>query len=248
MATLEEKQAYFQYGESGWTYKQPPRLDPSLVKEMERFGADEYGDPLYRFLWGGVAVVRQEEDGVPYVRGDRAATKINNGRLQPRYLFARAKQPTVLCYRNRKGKVVPVKRKSQVPKHYVAFWQVQYVDFGQLFWYLERKLTPTQLVEANYYLPNDPKIPARGDYVCIHRVEAPGGIYFEPTEEYLSAVREYLREENNESLNDLMLRDRQGREEAQAAQRDAEEASRVRLVETLMAHNLGKPVHELFQR
>lgn len=248
MKTLEEKQLYFNYGPSGWTYKQPPALDPSLREELTRLGSDRFGDPLYRFNWGGVAVVRDEEDGVPTVRGDRAATKLNMGRLMPRYLFARAKQPVRLYYLNKREKKVFVKRQEDVPKDRVAVWDVGYVDYGQLRWFLERKLTPEQLVEAGFYLRDDPDVPPQGDYVCLLKVETPDGLYFEPTHEFLDAIREHLWEANNVSLSDLVKKDRAARQRARDVRDAVEEASRTRAVELLMSQHTGRSVAELFQR
>lgn len=122
MTTLEQKQQYYLYGENGFTYKQPPRLDPSLVEEMNRFGRDEHGDPLWRFMWAGVAVVRTHpEDDRPTVRGDRAGTKIQGGRITPRQLHVRAKAPVALCFFGHKGKLRRVKREEDVPQGVSTF-------------------------------------------------------------------------------------------------------------------------------
>jgi hypothetical protein len=250
MASLEEKQKYYQYGASGWSYKQPPTLDRSLHEELTRIGGcDRFNDPIYRFNWGGVAVVRtSEDDDSPIVRGDIAGTKVSRGRLQTRYFFGRVLEPLALCYHNRKGKVVRVKRLSQVPKNRVTFREDEIVDYGQLYWYLERKLTPEQLVEALIYTRDDPSIPSRGDYVCLLKIATPEGLYFEPDGAYLEAIREHFFEFRNESLSDLKLKDREARNAARTERESEEAARQKRIVETLMAHQMKQSPDQLFMR
>jgi len=211
MASLEEKQAYYTYAASGFVYKQPPALDSGLVEEMNRFGQDDYGDPLWRFLWAGVAVIRTHPgDERPAVRGDRAGTKVSAGRVTPRYLHVRAKSPVWLCYETDAGETARVKREDQVPQGKLTWWEYEYVEFGKLRFYLERKLTPEQLVAVGVYAEDDPDIPAKGDYFCISRgpIETADGLYYEPTFEYVDSIRKHLYEELSETPSHLLLLDR----------------------------------------
>lgn len=228
MATLEQKQAYYSYGPSGWTYKQPPTLAPYLHRELERIGGgrDMYGDPYYRFLWGGIALIRQSPVYQrPTIRGDWAATKVNkhSRQLQPRYLFARARQPKNLCFQSRKGRVVRVGRLDQIPKGIFSWWEYEYVEYGKLYWYIERKLTPEQLVEAGIYDEGDPAIPARGDYIFMLQIETPDEQYYEPDHSWLESVAKHVFELQTIPLDELRRMDMDRREAANAAKERKEE-------------------------
>lgn len=237
-ATLEQKQAYYKYGVNAWEYKQPPVIDRLIHDRLTELGGrDEYGDPLYRFLWAGAAVERQHpEDNYPTVRGSRDACRMTPvlytkegliipSRLEPRYLFVRAMQLKAICYKGRKGQTIRVNRKEDVPKGKFSWTEFKYVSFGKLFWYLERKLSPAQLVEAGIYKEDDSNLPRQGDYISILRLQYEGD-YIEPTEEWLDVVGQYIQEVETLSPNELMLKDidarDKGREDRERAQDELE--------------------------
>jgi len=214
MATLEEKQSYYEYGRER-VFKLPPRLDPVIEKELLRFGRDENGDPLWRFCWGGACIIRSSPSA-PWgtIRGNLDATRVDKGRLVLRYLDPpKMMSPIALCFKQGK-KIKRVKRESDVPKGAMSWWEYEYTDFGHLRWFLERKLTAAQLVEAKVFLPDDPYLPRQGEYISImdRPIETPDGKYFEPTMAYLEVIAEHLVEEQTESMRDLLTKYREKRE------------------------------------
>lgn len=213
MERLEQQQEYYQYGPGGWFFHEPPQLDETLCRELEQTGGrDRFGDPLYRLNWGGVAVIRTDpQDERPVVRGGREGTKINGGRIEPRYLFVQMQQAKSLCYKNDDSQTIRVAHASQVPPRALTWWEYEYVEYGQLRWFLERKLMPEQLVEAGIYQPDDPLLPARGDYICLLKIETPDGLYYEPDRAYLEAVKLSFYQAQNESLAKLHEMDAAGR-------------------------------------
>lgn len=237
MAILEKKQAYYTYA-GGYQYKQPPTLDSSVLKAMREFGVDEHGDPLWRFLWAGVAVVRTHpDDQHPTIRGDRAATKVELGRVTPRYLHVRAKSPVWLCYQTDEGHTARVKREDQVPVGKLSWWEYEYVEFGKLRWFLERKLTPEQLIEAGVYAGRE--VPPQGDYFCLSDgpIETAEGLYYEPTMEDVERLREHLYDERHESHADLM----RGRAERRAAAEEQQEADSLDEMAGIVDDEMRKP-------
>lgn len=209
---LDKRRAYYEYrpGAGDWFYHEPPTLDPTLHRELTRI------DRSYRFLWAGVALVRdRHEDPHPAIRGDKAATKVVDGRLSPRYFFGRHKYPKCLKYKDKKNRVVRVARADQVPQGRLTWWDYSHIEFGQLRWILERFLTTEQLIAAGIYLPSDPLLPAGGDYIHRLTIETPEHGYWEPTREYIQCVIQNKWEEENESANDLLMRDREADEKAE---------------------------------
>lgn len=232
MDALEKKQAYYEYGPSGWRYHQPPALPPDVAALMETFGRDEHGDPLWRFLWGGCALVRTDpENPDATILGDPAATKRVEGRLVCRHLAGKKARPVAWLYRGAKGGTIRVGRSDLVPEGVPTWVEVEYADYGRLRWFLERKLTAAQAVAAG--VTDERDVRPEGDYVALLTVETDDGDYFEPDVRFVRMVEEYLREEINERPVDLLRKWREKRRrDAEAA--DASEAdSRAGLTEDL---------------
>lgn len=214
VATLEEKQKYYEYG-ANWSYKEPPVLDKRLVEDLHRIS------PAFHFLWGGVALIRKSPlDPYPQIRGDLSATKTiyyrdDEGRprnqLIPRFAAGARVHPQFWCYRDDDNHVIRVTRPDFIPEGKHRWLEADYVQYGKLRWYIVRHLTPEQLVEAGIYHARDPHIPSGGDYFFQLLVETPDKKYFEPNREYLDAISEHLREEQTESLHDLYARDHEKR-------------------------------------
>lgn len=211
---LRQKQDYYEYGPGGsWSYKQAPRLDASLSRELARFsGTDLFGDPIYRFLWAGVRVIagaNNEQDLHPTIIGDAAATKVSNGRVQPKYLHGWQKEDRWICYRDKSGSEGRVKRPEDLPVDTELSWEeFRPTAYGKLRWIVERKLSAEQLVEALIYPEDDPRIPAKGGYIWALTVETPDGRYYEPDRYWLQAIQEHVRELETESMKDLLEKDR----------------------------------------
>lgn len=189
--SLSDKQDYFKYGTEKWSYKQPPSLDDSLVQGMKREGFDKN----YRVIWGGVAIYRTEAETLTgEIRGDRRATRINedNQRLQPSYLFGRARQPVKewCCYSDDDGHKVRTTVENLVPPGKFIRWEMdfQYVEYGILNWFLE-------------YL-------YEGEWHCLKRLETPEGLYYEPDVRTLEMIRKREYENENEDLNEVAERER----------------------------------------
>jgi hypothetical protein len=242
---LERKQAYYEYGD-GYTYKEPPRLDPSLEREMLKFGTDEHGDPLWRFLWAGVAVTKKSpDDPGGTVRGDRGGACHRNGVLTCRYLHVKAKAFVAHCFRNRKGKgkVVRVKRKEWVPAGALSWEEWEYTHFGKLRWYLERKLSAAQLVQSGLWRGTETDIPLAGDYVCLidpplgKPIETHDRLYYKPDRAYLEAISKHLHEERTESLSDLLLRHRERTEKQETAERKEGAVAVMDMVENALSES-----------
>jgi hypothetical protein len=239
MATLEELQRYYTYGEGGWQHKATPYLDKAVVKELLRIGGvDAYGDPLWRFCWGGVVTVRHDpKSPTPEaILGPREGVRTTYGRVTPRHLHGRIARPRRWLYLDRKGRAREVKRPDAAPKGKRVWREDEFLEFGKLRWYVERKLTPEQLVEVGARAEDDPDIPANGDYFALLTVETDEGLYFEPTRAYLDAIRKHIHEEENESLVDLLLQAR-ARDELREHNEKAQEWDEVMtLVEDILTN------------
>src|ERR1051325_5674623 len=168
---LEEKQTYYRYQPGNWFYHTTPELDPRLHAESAQIGGfDWFGDPVYRFNWGGVAIIRKDEnDDKPTVKGGMSGTLVKRGRLCARYFAGRDRHPRWLVYTNDKGETVRVGREDQVPKGIIPVWEFDYVDYGRLHWFVERKLTPEQMIEAGLY--TSANVPPGGGYVCLLEIQ-----------------------------------------------------------------------------
>jgi hypothetical protein len=238
----EQKQAYYRYEPGNWFYHAPPELDPKLHKEMEKVGGrDRFGDPLYRFNWGGVAVIRKnEQDDKPTVKGGMSGTLVKRGRLSARYFAGRDRHPRCLVYQNAKREIVRVGREDQVPKGIIAVWEYEYIDYGRLHWFIERKLTPEHMIEAGLFtLAN---VPPRGDYVCILEIQTPEGLYYEPSESWLELVMKHRYETENEKPSDLLRSDAESRAIVRRLREDDQDLKDNAEVDLYLNQTLGIPI------
>jgi len=244
---LEEKQAYYQYRPGNWFYHQPPTLDPSLHEAMLKIGdKDRFGDPLYRFNWGGVAVIRKDEDDPkPTVKGEMSGTLVKRGRLTARYFAGRDRHPRWMTYQNDQGQTVRVGREDQVPHGVLAVWEYEYIDYGRLHWFIERKLTPEQMIEVGLF--TEATVPPRGDYVNLLEIQTPDGLYFEPNEDFIELVVKHRSEAENESPGDLLRGDAEARQLIQQLREDDEDARNNAEVDLYLHEMLGIPVGYLPQ-
>lgn len=232
---LEQKQKYYDYN-GEFYYRQPPRLDNCVIRELRDI------DPDYRLIFGGVAVIRKNEnDERPYIRGDERATKINLGRIQPRYIEIKIQQAKALCYRHKKGHIVRVAREDQVPNGKHCWWESQFVDYGRPRWFLERKLSPEQLVAAGIYHEKDVTLPREGDWVWRLTVETPDGRYWEPDRDWLQMIRKHVWEMNNERLSDLLIRDLEAHEKRELIQQSEKAERDAVIMEDIVSRALRAP-------
>ncbi|HKS27822.1 MAG TPA: hypothetical protein VJS44_08385 [Pyrinomonadaceae bacterium] len=260
MASLEEKQKYYEYGRSGWTFKQPPIIDPVLQKELTRIGGtDRFGDPRWRFNWGGACIVQRFiGDRHPHIIGPLSALKLDGGKFSPdrpviptlrsHAIHGKQMEPAYMCFIADDGKITKVGDQRYVPKGKISWWEFNHVWYGKLRWFIEVKLEPEELVQAGIYRADDPNVPSRGDYLWKLTIQTPSGHYFEPDEKYLEMVVKHTLENETESLSDLYRKDKEKRDADEAASEEAEHAGKVRLVEAIMANAAGQSVEEFFQR
>lgn len=192
--SLTDKQRYYRYGASGWSYKEQPTLDPDIVTAMKRDGLDE----TYRIIFGGVAIYRTEPTQLAgEVKGDRRATLVNefDGYLVPTYVYGHARQPVrdVYVWTDDLGNRVSTVLKDLVPpgKTFIIEVQYHYVSYGILNWFVE------QLHE--------------GEWHCIKRLETPEGFYYEPDMRTVMWIREREYQNRNEDLDDVVKREREVR-------------------------------------
>lgn len=235
MASLKEKQKYYEYGLEGWDYKQPPSLDPALLKELDRVGRGQF-----RLLWAGIALVRPSaQHPYPTIRGNADATKIiqfkdDLGRpcsqLIPRYPAGGRIYSRRWHYKDKDGHAVRAARADEVPEGVLADLEADYVQYGVLRWYLERYLTADQLVETGRYTKNSPHIPPKGDYIFQLKVQTPDELYYEPDSGWLQAIAEHLSDEDTYSLHDLYLRDKEAREKREQNREAMEDAAMMNVV------------------
>jgi hypothetical protein len=244
---LEEKQAYYRYQPGNWFYHTPPELDPRLHAEMDKIGgSDAFGDPVYRFNWGGVAIIRKDEhDDKPTVKGGMSGTLVKRGRLSARYFFGRDRYPRWLVYQNDKGQTVRVGREDEVPKGIIPTWEYDYIDFGRLHWFIERKLTPEQLIEVGLFSSVD--VPPRGEYVNLLEIQTAEGFYFEPSSAFLKFVMKHKDETENEKPADLQRNDIEARRIIRQMREDDQDALDNAEVDLYLHHALGIPVGSLPQ-
>lgn len=238
----KEKQQYYRYESGNWFYHTPPQIDSKLHGEMDKLGGyDDFGDPLYRFNWGGVAVIRKDEnDDKPTVKGGMAGTLVKRGRLSARYFAGRDRHPRYLRYTNDKGEIVRVGREDMVPRGIIPVWEYDYVDYGRLHWFIERKLTPAQMIEVGLFTAAN--VPPRGDYVCLLEMQTPEGFYFEPSEAFVELVKEHRFETDNEQVSDLLRSDAEARRIVRQLHEDEQDARDNAEVDLYLHHALGIPV------
>jgi len=198
---LKRKQAYYIYGERPYRFKEAPALDRDLVNALKH----EQLDKTYRFVWGGVVLVREEENSDSYViaRGDKTAIADYNGLMMPKYIFARARQAKGYCYFNDLNQKVDVTRQELVPPGRVCRVDYRYVDFGMLKWFLEQRIPATELITARVYDPHE-KVPEH-EWTCIMPLATKAGLYYEPGLEMIEILKQREWENRNADLNAVAL-------------------------------------------
>jgi hypothetical protein len=244
--SLEERiQDYYDYQATGWAFKEPPALDPHVELAMTSLGLSDSGKPVWKFIWGGACIIRSEPHAhTGIVRGPEESAHFvtvegeTRSRLKLRFLKGRKAEPQRMYYRrSKKGRRIYVRRESEAPKDVILSWEVDYVDYGTPRWFLMRFLTPEQLIAGAHYRHDDPALPRGGDYVPFMNRTLPDGTviedvpvednrgrYFMPTLAYVDAIKEHLREEEEDTLPELLAKIREERErrEQKAAGRAAE--------------------------
>lgn len=232
---LKQKQAYYIYDERPYRFKQPPVLNRDLVDAMKR----EQLDKTYRFVWGGVVVVREEENSDSYIiaRGDKTAMADYDGLMMPKYIFARARQARGYCYFNDLNQKVAVTRQELVPPGRMCLVDYRYIDFGMLKWFLEFRSSASDLLAAHVYDPKE-QVPEH-EWTCIMPLATEAGLYYEPGVEMIEILRQREWENRNADLNALALtnieRQLKTRSESDESQEAADKAEFYQLFADVMA-------------
>lgn len=218
--TLKEKQNYYQFDGRPYRFKTAPELDRDLMNALKA----ERLDRAYRFVWGGVVIVREEEDAISYsiARGSKEAChvvqktmpKVENigtgtlvqhevrDLLLPKYLFARALQARGYCYYDDLNqKVSGFTREELVPIGKLARVDYRYVDFGMLFWFLEARANAQELVDARVYDAKE-NVPEE-DWTCVMVLKTTAGKYYEPGLEMIPVLQKREWENQNANLKDV---------------------------------------------
>lgn len=211
--TFREKQDYYIYDTRPYRMKHPPKLNPELVQALK----NEKLDKLYRFVWGGVVIVRETEnsDFFTIPRGDRNATHVVNGVVLPRYPFARAQQARGFYYTDALNHKVCVTREEFIPKEYTARVDYRYVDFGVLKWHLEQRTDAEQLIQSGVYdakeqVPND-------QWVCLLALETKNHRYYEPGLEMIEVLQKREWQNRNVDLRQVAALEMERMEKARLA-------------------------------
>jgi hypothetical protein len=216
----KEKEDYFIYDTRPYRMKTPPVLSRELTDAMKR----ERLDKSYRFVWGGVVLVRERENG-PYeiARGDATAIADFNGVMMPKYLFARAKQARSYCYSDDLNRKIPVSRTDLVPPGRIAQVDYRYVDFGYLRWFLEMRAFARDLIDGRVYDPKE-EVP-ESEWICIMRLDTKAGLYYEPGLEMMDVLRKREWENQNANLDDLAKEEAERMAKAGEERESAEEVA-----------------------
>lgn len=194
-ATLRRKQQYYVYSERPYRFKEPPELSRELLTALKR----ERLDKTYRFVWGGVVVVREQPnaDTFTIARGHKTACHDVGGIFMPKYIFARARQARGYYYINDLQQKVAVTREEFVPPGKLALVDYRYVDFGLLRWFLEQRTNADTLIKTRVYDPKE-HVP-ESEWLCIMPLETRNGLYYEPGLEMIDVLKK--REWENESAD-----------------------------------------------
>lgn len=217
MDTLQQKQDYFTYGPNNYRIKTAPELDRDLAQALIR----EELDKSYRFTWGGVVIVREgPERDAPYtIRGDKNACHEIAGRLEPKWIYVRAKQARGVFYLDGVGAKITTTRPELVPEGYIAQVDYRYVDFGQLRWYLEQRVSGDVLVDTKIYDPHE-SVPEH-EWITLMCLNTKLGLYYEPGLEMIDVLKKREWQNRNADLHDV---GRAQRERNANARDEAEEA------------------------
>lgn len=199
-STLAEKQAYYRFSEHPFRFKDAPVLAKPVVDAMRIHKLDR----AYRFVWGGLVLVREEPNSTQFTiaRGSRAAGHDVHGTFLPKYLYVRAQQARGYCYYDSLNrKISGFTRESLVPKEYLARVDYRYVDFGMLYWFLEQRANAQDLIKAKIYDRSE-QVP-ESEWVCVMRMETKQGRYYEPGLELIPVLQKREWENRNADLKDV---------------------------------------------
>lgn len=220
--SLSEKQDYYRYGASDWRYKEPPALDLLVRAEMEAHPELEN----YRFIFGGVAIYRDEPAGqIVELKGDPEAVEPNmtTGIIEPRYMHGKVRQVFRHAFKDDLGRVVHTTRPDLLPKEVVSWEVSSYVMYGICRWFVEQKVSAEVAVGAGAYRKDDPNLREHVWYT-IDTFESPEGLYTEPDPLYVQRLVKREHENRNENLADVVKRDRKIRLAAIQARTEREDA------------------------
>lgn len=225
--SLKKKQDYYRYDARPWRFKDAPVLDRALVDVMKA----ERLDRVYRFVWGGVVIVREEENSkiLTIARGDKNAChyvkdeKTGDMVLLPKYAFGRAMQARGYYYIDDLGRKICTKREELIPAEYTSRIDMRYVDFGQLHWYLEARITGEDLVNSRVY-NKDEAVP-ESEWICLMPLKAKNGLYYEPGLEMIEVMQQREAENRNGDMNKIAEAGIERDERARIAREKADDAA-----------------------
>lgn len=218
--TLKEKQEYYQYRERPLRFKTAPVLDATLRAALRQ----EQLDRAYRFVWGGVVIVREEPNSIGYslARGSMdgcqfvpvtmpRVKQVNEEGplvqhevrqiLMPKYIHERARQARSFCYYDDLNRKISVAREELIPVGRLSRIDYRYVDFGRLYWHLEVRANAEELINARVYNAQD-DVPEE-DWTCIMVLKTKKSLYYEPGLEMIEVLQRREWENRNENLKDV---------------------------------------------
>ena len=218
-ATLKQKQDYYVYSERPYRMKEAPRLNHELEQALKR----ERLDKTYRFVWGGVVVVREEPNAPDFTiaRGDRSACHSVAGVFMPKYIYARSRQARGYYYTDDLGRKIPTLREELVPPGRLALVDYRYTDFGILRWFLEQRTKAQDLIDAGVYDPKE-QVP-ESEWVCIMPLETKLGLYYEPGLEMIEILQQREYENRNANLKNVAAAQMQRLAKARLEKEEAED-------------------------
>jgi hypothetical protein len=222
--TEQEKRDYYVYDSRPWRFKEAPTLNPQLREVMKR----ERLDRAYRFVWGGVVIVREEPDSQTFTiaRGSRDACHAVNGVYMPKYSFSRSKQARGYCYYNDLNQKVCVTREEFIPPGVMSRVDYRYVDFGILRWYLEQRGDAEDLINAHVYNARD--VVPEHEWTCVMPLNTKKGQYYEPGLEMIEVLQQREWESANANLMDVARKLRERREKKERDEEAAEDEAGAR--------------------
>lgn len=228
--SLSERQEHFRYGSiaSEWKFLEPPTLDSSILEAMRREGLDEQ----YRIIWGGVAIYRTNPKSFSgEIKGDERATEVNSHsrRLQPTYLYGRAKQTLreVWVYKDGLGREVETENRDLIPAGYVCRQKKEYVyiEFGVLRWHVEAY--------------------CNGAWHWIQTIEADEGLYLDADSSIVHVLRKREHENRNEDLKEVVKRDREYRAKVRRDREALEEKKKREMAAQMTKDALDRAIRQI---
>lgn len=197
---LARRQQYYQFDKDPLEFKMPPDLDRGLLEAMKREGLDK----KYRFVWGGVVLVRDEAYGRSFTlaRGSMDACMPDSRTgMTPKYLFRRQRQLKTHYYFNDQRKRVNVPRADMIPEDRISLVEYQWIDFGILRWFLEVRQTGAQLKDINFFSAGE-DIPAE-DWVTVSMLQTKNALYYQPDVDFVEVLRKREYQNRNADLKQV---------------------------------------------